>query len=246
MHNYKLIIDYDGTDFKGWQRQSSVRSVQGDIEHAISTFLNTSIELIGCGRTDATVHGKNYVANFLTNKPLDIDQFRYKVNRILDRDVIIRSIEEVALDFHARFDALSRSYQYFIITEVDPFRDRYSYRSPYQLDRSMLDTCADLIRKSNDFMCFCKTGSDNTGYRCSIHHSFWSYEQLDNNLHLTFNIKANRFLRGMVRLLVGAQINVARGKISISSFQDALTNQNDMDINWSVPGKALFFMGAEY
>ncbi len=202
MQNYKLLIDYDGTLFKGWQRQSKVRSVQGDIEVALSTLLNRPTDLIGCGRTDASVHGKNYVANFLTASDIDLKQFRYQINRILERDIFIRSITEVEEGFHARFDAVSRSYQYFIISEQDPFLNRYSYRSPYELNKDILDACAALILEGEDFASFSKTGSDNTGSRCKIFNSFWEYKELRGNHHLIYNVKANRFLRGMVRLLV--------------------------------------------
>lgn len=255
---YSIRLSYDGNAFCGWQIQNNAVSVQGTIEAALSTISGQKIQITGAGRTDTGVNAINYIAHFdiPEGTPLEAERLAYKLNAMLPREIVIHEICEAAEDFHARFDARSREYCYFIHFKKDPFAEKFSFRMRYPLDiEAMNKACSHLIGE-HDFSCFEKTGGNNTTSVCTITQASWStyrpthvdlmgapYSEGD---YIVFRIHANRFLRNMVRAIVGSLIEVGRGKKDPSWIISLIASGSRSDAGQSVPGNALFFCGAEY
>ena len=255
---YKIRLSYDGSAFCGWQIQNNARTVQGELEKAASVLLGTQVQMTGAGRTDTGVNAMNYIAHFDIPDEVSIDaaQFCYKLNAMLCREVAIHEISPVSDDFHARFDAVSREYRYFIHFTKDPFCEKHSYRMRYQLDIDRMNEAAAHLLGEHDFSCFEKTGGNNTTSICTITEAGWNtyrpthveisgfpYAEGD---YIVFTVKANRFLRNMVRAIVGSLIEVGRGKKDPAWIASLIENGTRSDAGSSVPGNALFFCGAEY
>jgi len=234
---YFLHLSYNGTRFSGWQIQPNAPSVQEAIEGALSILFNQYIHVIGCGRTDAGVHARDYYAHFDVDKPLD--HLAYKMNRILSQDINIKSADIVDDELHARFDAQSRSYVYRITGEKDPFRYEWvTVLAKFdKLDREKMQQAAQLLLNYDDFFPFCKTGGDNKTTICHLTRSEWVF--LPEKREMAFHISADRFLRGMVRLIVGMCLNVGLGKITIDQVQLALDNKTRVDKSLSAPANGL-------
>ncbi len=220
-------------------------SVQETVENALSKILQEKIELTGCGRTDAGVHAKNYVAHFDAEKlpnPSDRssgrETFLAGANSLLPPGIVLHQFWPVAADAHARFDAVERQYEYHLVFERDPFRQHTAWYFPQgkNLDFEKLQAVADLLPPRRDFFTFCKTHSGLAGFDCEIRRSEW--QKTDGGL--VFHISANRFLRGMVRLIVGACVNVGLGKVEISDVEFALDHHQILKKNLSVPPEGLF------
>lgn len=255
---YSLRLSYDGSSFCGWQIQNNATSLQGTIESAISTILGKSIQITGAGRTDTGVNAINYVAHFdlPSEISLDAEQLCYKLNAMLPREIIIHEISEVSEEFHARFDARNREYHYFIHFRKDPFCEKFSYRMRYPLDMEAMNKAAQLLLGEHDFSCFEKVGGNNATSICTITEAGWStYKPTHVELmgapycegdYIVFRIRANRFLRNMVRAIVGSLIEVGRGKKDPSWISDLIASGSRSAAGQSVPGNALFFTGAEY
>lgn len=244
---YKCIIDYDGTDFFGWQKQAGgVRTVQSDIESTLSKLLREQVEVTGCGRTDSGVHARGYAFHFDASiDEADLSYILYKMNKILDRDVVVHELSLVDSDFHTRFLATSRSYLYKMYTGKRPFEDAFSFEYPYKasdLDLNKLNEAAAILIGKMDFTPFCKTGSDVGTHICAVRTSYWE----SNEFGLHYHITADRFLRGMIRLIVGMCINVSRGKLKTGEVEEALKNQERLTLDWSVPAKGLTLLDIEY
>ena len=255
---YSIRLSYDGSAFCGWQIQNNAASVQGTVETALSTLLGETVQITGAGRTDTGVNAINYVAHFeiCSLKNFEAEQLSYKLNAMLPREITIHEVCEVNEEFHARFDAQSREYCYFIHFRKDPFAEKYSYRMRYPLDlEAMNEACSHLLGE-HDFSCFEKTGGNNTTSICTISEASWStYEPTHVRLmgapyaegeYIVFRIRANRFLRNMVRAIVGSLIEVGRGKKEPSWIRDLISCGTRSDAGQSVPGTALFFCGAQY
>ena len=255
---YSIRLSYDGSAFCGWQIQNNAISVQGTIESALSTLLGQTIQITGAGRTDTNVNAINYIAHFEipAGMSFELEQFRYKLNAMLPRQIVIHEICEVSDDFHARFDAQSREYCYFVHFVKDPFSEKFSYRMRYPLDINAMNEAAAYLIGEHDFSCFEKVGGNNTTSICTITQAMWStyrpshvelmgapYTEGD---YIVFRIRANRFLRNMVRAIVGSLIEVGRGKKQPSWIQELISSGSRSDAGQSVPGNALFFCGAEY
>lgn len=244
MARYKLRLSYNGTQYSGWQIQNNARSIQGEIQKVMHTLFSKDIGIVGCGRTDAGVHARGYVAHFdLDDLSAELD-LKYKLNRILDDDIVIHDIDLIHDSFHARFDAISRSYSYQIQAQKDPFNLDGFYFCTY-LDKLALDSlneAATILLRYPSFFPFCKTHSDAQTMDCNLTESHW-VRQGDT---LTYNVTSNRFLRGMVRLIVGMCINVALGKISTQEVIDALENQTRLNQSWSVPACGLYLTDIVY
>ena len=255
---YRLRLSYDGSSFCGWQIQNNATSLQGTIESAISTILGKCIQITGAGRTDTGVNAINYVAHFdlPSEQPIDAEQLCYKLNAMLPREIVIHEISEASDEFHARFDAKNREYHYFIHFRKDPFCEKYSYRMRYPLDMEAMNKAAQLLLGEHDFSCFEKVGGNNATSICTITEAGWStykpthvelmgapYNEGD---YIVFKIRANRFLRNMVRAIVGSLIEVGRGKKDPSWISDLIASGSRSAAGQSVPGNALFFTGAEY
>ena len=226
MQRYFITLSYDGTAYHGWQIQPNGISVQEVLEHALSTILRESIAITGAGRTDAGVHGRMMVAHFDTELSFDCAQLVYKVNRLLPRDVSVSRIEPVCEDLHARFSATSRTYHYYVHTGKQPFSRQYSCELHYSLDFDKMNEAAAYLIGEKDFKCFCKTGADVKTTICNLTEARWI--PINDEFALTtddtvknwcFVITANRFLRNMVRAVVGTLVEVGRGRLSLDEFK---------------------------
>ncbi len=241
---YSARLAYDGRGFSGFQRQDNAPSVQQAVEEVLSTIFGEPISIVGCGRTDAGVHARDYYCHFDTSFDVPVTRI-HNINGLLGDRIAIKSIVEVADSFHARFDALERSYEYRIHTHKNPFLKDWSFHlrlGQGNIDRSLLKHSASLLLDFDDFNTFCKTHTDTETTRCELSRSEWIFEEE----RMIYHISADRFLRGMVRLIVGAMINVARGKISKDELNQALESKMRLATDWSVPAHGLFLTRVIY
>ena len=242
---YFAELAYNGTSYVGWQAQPGQTSVQGTIEKALSTILNRPIEIVGCGRTDAGVHAKQYFMHF--DYPGSFPRgFDRRINKFLPPDIAIYRFIEVHADAHARFDATHRAYEYHIDLRKNPFGQHTRYFFPFaqQLDERLLQEAAQLIAQYEDFYPFCKSNTDAKTMRCDIRQSEWRIDY--NQQRMVFHIAADRFLRGMVRLIVGMCLNVAQGKLDLQSVRSALDNQARLAKSLSAPPDGLYLTDIRY
>ena len=253
MQRYFITLSYDGTAYHGWQIQPNGISVQEVLEHALSTILRESIAITGAGRTDAGVHGRMMVAHFDTELSFDCAQLVYKVNRLLPRDVSVSRIEPVSKDLHARFSATSRTYHYYVHTGKQPFSRQYSCAFHYSLDFDKMNEAAAYLIGEKDFKCFCKAGADVKTTICNLTEARWI--PVNDEFALTtdntvknwcFVITANRFLRNMVRAVVGTLVEVGRGRLSLNDFKKIVDGGTRSDAGESMPGNALFLWEVKY
>ena len=253
MQRYFITLSYDGTAYHGWQIQPNGISVQEVLEHALSTILRESIAITGAGRTDAGVHGRMMVAHFDTELSFDCAQLVYKVNRLLPRDVSVSRIEPVSEDLHARFSATSRTYHYYVHTGKQPFLRQYSCELHYSLDFDKMNEAAAYLIGEKDFKCFCKAGADVKTTICNLTEARWI--PVNDEFALTtdntvtnwcFVITANRFLRNMVRAVVGTLVEVGRGRLSLDEFKKIVDGGTRSDAGESMPGNALFLWEVKY
>ncbi len=223
---YILELQYDGTDFVGWQEQSKGRTIQGVIENRLSTILRTPIKVVGAGRTDTGVHATYMVAHFdLPNSLVpNIKEAVFRLNRFLPPDICILGVRQVSSDFHARFCAISRSYGYYITEKPNPFLRKYHTYIPQPLDFGMMNQAAEYLIGTHDFSSFSKKHSDVTNHLCTVTEARWV--QLGDT-EWVFRITANRFLRSMVRAIVGTLIEVGTGKMSPNEFAEILDKVDD-------------------
>lgn len=240
---YKITMCYNGSAFCGWQVQNNAPSVQGTLQNALSILLGDSVEVVGAGRTDTGVHASRYVAHFDSDTVFEPEQICYKLNAILPKEVAIFDIEKVGDDFHARFSATSRQYKYHIHSRKDPFRDAFSWYCRYNMDIDRMNEACCLLLGTHDCSCFEKTGSDNTTSICSISYARW---EKTGDSSMVFTIEANRFLRNMVRAIVGTLVDIGRGVHSPEYITELLENGTRSDAGQSVPGHALFLSDIRY
>ena len=255
---YKIRLSYDGNAFCGWQIQNNARTVQGELENALQTLSGNCIQVTGAGRTDTGVSAINYIAHFEFPDEVRMEaaQLCYKLNAILPREITVHEVSQSESDFHARFDARSREYHYFIHFRKDPFCEKYSYRMRHPLDIGKMNEAAAYLLGEHDFRCFEKTGGNNLTSVCTVTEAVWStyrpthIEMMGMDCgegdYIVFRIKANRFLRNMVRAIVGSLIEVGRGKRSPEWIAELVAEGTRSDAGSSVPGYALFFSGAAY
>lgn len=244
MHRYFITFSYDGTRYHGWQIQPNGISVQEVLQQALTTILRQDIEVVGAGRTDAGVHARMMVAHFEINNPLpDSAQLTFKLNRLLPPDISVSDISEVDEEMHARFSATSRTYHYYIHKNKCPFARMYSYEIHYPLDFQKMNEAAKMLMEYDDFGAFCKSHTDVKTTICHITASQWIKE--DEN-HWYFEITANRFLRNMVRAIVGTLIDIGRGRISSDDLRNIIIGKKRSDAGESMPAKALFLEHIEY
>ena len=234
--NIRLVLEYDGTDFVGWQVQAKGRSVQGELEQKLEELLQEKVNVIGAGRTDAGVHARGQVANFRTATPRAIGEIHQALSALLPDDIVLRSTEEVSLDFHARFDTRERRYRYYITTEKLALHRQYSWYVSYPLDLGLLSQAAKLIEGQHDFEAFSKVDSGKNDFHCTVSCATWRME----GLFRLFEISADHFLRGMVRALVGTMVDVARGSLTIEEFREILFEKDRRSVGMAAPAKGLF------
>ncbi len=240
---YFITLSYDGTRFHGWQVQPNGISVQGELQKALSLILREEIAITGAGRTDAGVHASMMIAHFDTVKEFDCQQLCYKLNSLLPQDIAIQRIEPVDEDLHARFSATSRTYHYFIHTYKSPFLRHYSCEMHYELDFKKMNEAAMILMEYEDFGAFCKSHSDVNTTLCKVTHAEWK-ELKDGEWR--FEISANRFLRNMVRAVVGTLVEVGRGRLSLDDFRHVIEGKRRTEAGESMPGNALFLVDIKY
>lgn len=245
MTRYFLTLAYHGARYSGWQIQPNAPSVQETLEQSISTILQQKIEITGCGRTDAGVHARYYVAHFEADNALP-STFLKGLNSILPDDIAIYSVQEVPAHAHARYDAFERSYEYHLSFRKDPFLTETAWFYPQfgQLDPERMNGVAQLLPQFNSFLPFCKTDSGVDSYRCEMKKAHW--EVLPDRTGMIFHITANRFLRGMVRLMVGASIQAGKGQLKLMDIRQALEEQTPLPKSLSVPPHGLFLTDVRY
>jgi tRNA pseudouridine38-40 synthase len=233
---YFIELSYKGTNYHGWQIQPDASSVQEEITKALATILQEKILLVGAGRTDAGVHASQMFAHVDTVKKLT-DDYVHKLNAILPNDIVIKSIKEVSDDTHARFDAVSRTYEYKILLGRDPFLLETTWQLHQKnLQIEKMNEAANLLFKYEDFESFSKVKTDVNTFNCTIMKAVWTLE----DKHLIFHIKANRFLRNMVRAIVGTLIEVGLGKKTVEDFRKIIESKKRSEAGLSVPAKGLF------
>lgn len=242
MKRYFLYLSYNGSNYCGWQRQPNGTAVQEIIENALSILLRIETPIVGAGRTDAGVHARMMVAHFDTDINFDIENLISRLNGILPKDIAIQKILPVKEDAHARFDAISRLYRYYITTEKDPFLLNTHYRIFGELDIKKMNSCANVLFEFEDFTSFSKLHTDVKTNNCEIYHAKW--EQTGHEY--IFTIKANRFLRNMVRAIVGTLIDAGKNKLDEDSIRQIIEKKDRRVAGVSVPGHALFLEEIEY
>ncbi len=242
---YFITLRYNGAAYCGWQSQPNAPTLQGAIEAALSTLLRTSVEIVGAGRTDTGVHASYYVAHFDVAKGITIDteQLKYKLNVILKEDIAISKIEAVSPDMHARFSARRREYRYYIEREKNPFTRHTTWQYYYDLDVEKMNRAAEQLLHHSDFTTFAKLNSNNTTNICEIYRAEWHHLQ---DGRLCFTIAANRFLRNMVRAIVGTLVDVGRGKYSVEDFEEIITSRDLSRASAGAPAQGLFLSNIEY
>jgi tRNA pseudouridine38-40 synthase len=238
---YFLQLSYHGKNYSGWQRQENAVSVQQILEENLSKIYASPIEIVGCGRTDAGVHAQDYFAHFDTEKNIP-DSFLYRINSMLPDDIAIHDFFQVKPDLHARFDAKSRTYKYFIHFKKNPFLEEQSYLFNQQPDIEKMNHCIQQLFGEHDFSTFEKKGSDNKTSVCTLENAYW--EQTETGL--AFTIKANRFLRNMVRRITAALLLVGVGKMNEQDIVNAVLNKESLEVKLAVPAKGLFLWKIEY
>jgi len=248
-----MHLAYDGTDYSGWQIQPREKTIQQTIEHALSMLLGQEISLTGAGRTDTGVHASYFIAHFdldpakaetdnQANYHPHYEQFVFKLNRFLPPDIVVYRIWQVADDLHARFSATSRTYHYHISRVKPLFTRTYSHHIYGELDVRKIESCCEIIRETGDFTSFSKLHTDVKNNDCRIMEVRWKEE---GNAYL-FEIKADRFLRNMVRSLVGTLLNVGQGKLDSEGFRKITEAKDRSQAGQSAPARGLFLVNIEY
>jgi len=235
MRNIKLIVEYDGSNYVGWQRQENGKSIQGEVESVLNQVLQEKVNVIGAGRTDAGVHARGQVANFRTESKLDMSEIKGGLNGLLPEDIVIHSVEEVPLDFHARFSAKERQYSYLITRAPSALLRNYSWLVKFPLDVDLMQQAAGTLVGKHDFESFCKANSDVDNHFCTVSSASWHQE----GSLLIFMINADRFLHGMVRALVGTIVDVGRGYMTLENYLKILEKKNRAEAGMAAPAKGL-------
>lgn len=251
-----LELAYNGTAFHGWQNQPNAVSVQSVIENALSLILRKKIQITGAGRTDTGVHARKMVAHFDLNEILpEKKKFMISLNRLVGKDISINNVLEVPETAHARFDATLRTYKYFVSFSKNPFLKELYWQSPSSLDLPVMNEAASLLLSTSDFTSFAKLHSDVKTNICDVSRAEWKEIKDDEealnflgNLKdgLVFTISADRFLRNMVRAIVGTLVDVGRHKISQEQFHDIILKKNRCSAGTSMPARALFLWDVAY
>ncbi len=245
MTRYFIRLAYCGTRYHGWQVQPNARSVQEEITRAFQVIWKYEINLVGCGRTDTGVHAREFFAHFELEENInseDLKEMAFRLNRYLDEDIVILDIYAVPPGLHARFNAVSRTYQYFIHTRKDPFLQDNSWFVPYEIDVARMNEGARLLLQTEDFTSFSKLHTEVKTNICHLSHAAWVRE----DHRLIFTITADRFLRNMVRAIVGTLVDLGLGKISLDDLEAIIEGRDRALAGESVPAKGLFLTAVKY
>ena len=242
MNNYRLLIQYDGTNYCGWQIQANQVTIQQKITNAVEIILKEKIKLIGSGRTDTGVHALGQTANFKTENDLDIYKFIHSINAILPKDISILNIEKANPEFHSRFDAKKRSYLYLISKYKSPFLYRYSYYYHNEIDCKILNNLSMSLIGKKDFSSFARKNTETKNKICNIYNAHW---RCTSNLIL-FKIEADRFLHGMVRTITGTLLKALKNNYDSGYLEDIIKLKDRKVAGGAVPAKGLFLFKVKY
>lgn len=239
---YFIELSYNGKAYHGWQNQPNAITVQQVLEEALSVLMKTKIEIVGAGRTDTGVHASQMFAHFDVEFEIDIPNLIYKLNAILPNDIAVHDLFKVKDDAHARFDAESRTYHYKISTTKNVFAINFAYRFQVPLDLKKMNEACKILLRYKDFQCFSKSNTDVKTYYCNIEKAEWIEKQNG----LIFIITADRFLRNMVRAIVGTMINIGLGKIQVKDLIAIIESKNRSEAGYSVPAHGLYLTQITY
>ncbi|HLR76276.1 MAG TPA: tRNA pseudouridine(38-40) synthase TruA [Balneolaceae bacterium] len=239
---YKLTIEFDGTQYSGWQIQPNARTVEEEIENAFSRILQQPVDIIGQGRTDAGVHAEKQIAHVNLASEIKIDDLLYALRGVLPRDICIWKMEKVSSHFHARFDAKSRQYRYQIVTRPRPLLRSFSFFENNEIDIEVLKRCAEMSAGKHDFENFSKANKDQPDAVCTVLKS--TVEQKGDLI--IYRIRANRFVHHMVRRLVGTMLQAATERLDIKAFEELLNNPDTTRISTGITGKGLILEDVAY
>ena len=243
MPRYFIEVSYKGTNYSGFQIQENANSVQAEVKKALKIFFKHDFELTGSSRTDAGVHALQNIFHVDIDTQLNFDKnFQYNLNALLPKDIVIKKIFGVKDNAHCRFDAISREYKYFIYQIKNPFLQDTAFYFPYKLDLEKLNEAAQQIIKYEDYSSFSKKNTQVKNFLCKIERSEWFIKENT----ITYNVVANRFLRGMVKGLVGTMLRVGTNKISINQFVEIIEKKNSGKADFSPPSHGLFLVAVNY
>jgi tRNA pseudouridine38-40 synthase len=243
MFRYFLNFSYDGTAYHGWQIQENANTVQAEINRALSTLLRMEMMVVGAGRTDTGVHARAMTAHFDSVQPLlDLGKIKHQLNGLLPPDIAVKGLDSVTDEAHARFDALSRSYAYKLIQERDPFQLNRAYYHSQKLDFSAMNAAANFLMEVTDFSSFSKANSDTKTNDCVVTEAVW----IEGEQEAVFHITANRFLRNMVRAIVGTLLDVGGHKIELEEFRAIIETKQRSKAGFSVPAHGLYLTNIVY
>lgn len=240
---YFITFSYDGTAYHGWQIQPHSVTVQEELQKALSTLMRKPMEVVGAGRTDTGVHARKMIAHFDHDEVLDCPQLVYKLNKLLPRDIAVQYVEPVADDMHARFSAKSRTYHYYVHLDKNPFLRSYSWQVYGNPDFELMNRAARVLMEYKDFTSFSKVNTDTKTNDCTITEARWDRVGED---QWRFTVTANRFLRNMVRAIVGTLMEVGRGRMTIEQLRSVIEAKDRCRAGDSVPGNALFLVEVLY
>lgn len=246
MRRFFVELSYKGTRYHGWQIQKNAHTVQEVLDQALSMVFRQSIETVGCGRTDTGVHARKFYAHFdvhETPQGMDLEHMVYRLNSVLPADIGIYALHPVKADAHARFDALSRSYAYYMHFKKDPFLSDFSWQVRKWPDIALMNTAAEIIRTYTDFSCFSKAHTQVYTNNCILYHAYWTLQE---DHSLVFHISANRFLRNMVRAIVGTLLDVGYGVYPAERIHTILESKDRANAGTSVPARGLFLTNIIY
>lgn len=244
MKRFFIILSYNGKNYCGWQIQPNGISVQETVQESLSTIVRQKIVVVGAGRTDSGVHARNMVAHFDWNKDvLNIHDLLVKLNKFLPKDIALQSIKEVVPDAHARFSAISRTYSYRVTLRKDPYLHEYKHRIFFTPDIELMNQLCTILLETDDFTSFSKLHTDVRTNLCNVRHARWDITDEGDFL---FIIQADRFLRNMVRSIVGTLLLAGRGKLDEKGFREIIAAKDRRLAGESAPGHALFLEKVEY
>jgi len=242
MSRFFIEIKYDGTNYHGWQIQDNASSVQEEINKAFSTILQKKIEVVGAGRTDTGVHAKQLFAHFEIENDFDIEKTSFKINKFLPDDISCTSITKVNDEAHARFSATARTYEYWITPNKNPFLQNKAYYLPYSINLDLMNEATTVLLIHTDFSCFSRSKTDTFTNDCDI--TFANWEQ--KNDCIVFTITANRFLRNMVRAIVGTLLEIGQRKIEVAELKKIIASKSRAKAGTSAPAHGLYLTEVNY
>lgn len=238
---YFLELSYHGEAYHGWQRQPNAVTIQEVVENALEMLTRMKIEVVGAGRTDAGVHAKQLFAHFDREEMIG-ENFVFRMNSLLPKDIAVEGLYKVNHVAHARFDAISRTYEYNIVRKKDPFSINTAYFMRQKVDVDLMNKAADIMLGYSNFKCFSRSRSDVRTYNCKIEYAFWKQD----HGRLSFHIKADRFLRNMVRAIVGTLLEIGSGKLELEKIHEIIRSEDRSEAGASVPAHGLFLTRIEY